>query len=329
MRDPADLMQRLRSRVHVLDGGLATELEKRGHDISGKLWSARVLLEDPAAIEQLHYDYLKAGADIIITSSYQLTLEGAKAAGYSEAQAEDALLTSVELAVKARDRYLSELPDELPADRQPLIAASVGPWGAHLADGSEYKGDYGLQVAELMAFHWSKLDLLTQTDADLIAFETIPDGVEVVAITNLMLERELTCWVSCSLRDSRQLHGLGDIATVAAQLSGSPGLVAVGVNCTAPRHISGAVRAIRGVCDVPIVVYPNSGEGWDAVRRCWTGENDAAHFAGHARDWLKAGASIIGGCCRTGPEHIAQLRALVDNLPPGMPSSGRLPTVGR
>ncbi len=142
MQNPQRLIERFESRVHVLDGGLATDLERRGHDVSGRLWSAQVLLDDPDAIEQLHYDYLKAGADIIITSSYQLTFQGMEETGYTHQQAEDALWKSVEVAVKARERYLSELDEDLPEDRKPLIAASIGPYGAYLADGSEYTGDY-------------------------------------------------------------------------------------------------------------------------------------------------------------------------------------------
>lgn len=310
MKDPQELIQRFKSRVHVLDGGLATELEKRGHDISGKLWSAQVLLDDPGAIEQLHYDYLKAGADIIITSSYQLTFQGMRAEGYSHKQAEDALSKSVEVAVKARDRYLSELDEDLPEDRKPLIAASIGPYGAYLADGSEYTGDYGRTTWDLADFHRERFQLLAGSAADLIAFETTPSDDEVCAYFDLLnRERRAPCWITASNRNAlheavMQQFFILDIL-----------IVAIGANCIGPREVLTFKAETEPLGDwVPFIVYPNSGEGWDAVHRCWVGENDAAHFAEHAREWIKAGANIIGGCCRTGPEHIAQLRKLVDSL---------------
>ncbi|MCB9894804.1 MAG: homocysteine S-methyltransferase [Planctomycetes bacterium] len=314
MKDPAELIKRFKSRVHVLDGGLATELEKRGHDISGKLWSAQVLLEDPGAIEQLHYDYLKAGADIIITSSYQLTFQGMKEAGYTHEQAEDALWKSVEVAVKARDRYLSDLKEDLPEDRRPLIAASIGPYGAYLADGSEYRGKYGQSCEELERFHRERFDLLIRSEADLLAFETSPEEDEVNAYFSLLETPEVSGWITTSTSKA---------ATAAMNFYDvipSKGIVALGANCVGPSSISEFINQYDWVNDhTAIIVYPNSGEGWDAEHRCWVGENDAEHFAGHAREWIKAGANIIGGCCRTGPEHIAQLRALVDSLSPRSP----------
>ena len=319
MRDPQELIRRFKSRVHVLDGGLATELEKRGHDISGKLWSAQVLLEDPGAIEQLHYDYLKAGADIIITSSYQLTFQGMRAEGYSHEQAEDALWKSVEVAVKARDRYLSELDEDLPEDRKPLIAASIGPYGAYLADGSEYTANYGSanRSEALQSFHRERMTFLAGTNADFFAVETIPTIFEGLACLSLAADLgELPVMLTFSCRDGAHLcsgHPMSHVSDL-VNLSSPHYLVGVGVNCTAPRHITGLLQKLEAIRTIPVVVYPNSGEGWDAEHRCWVGENDAEHFAEYAREWIKAGANIIGGCCRTGPEHIAQLRRLVDSL---------------
>lgn len=333
MRDPAELINRFKSRVHVLDGGLATELEKRGHDISGKLWSAQVLLEDPGAIEQLHYDYLKAGADIIITSSYQLTFQGMKEAGYTHEQAEDALQRSVLVAVNARDRYLAELHEDLTEDRKPLIAASIGPYGAYLADGSEYTGDYSALdqssyqdfIRRLMEFHEARIQLLQTSRADLIAMETIPNADEGEALMCLLQKYpQIPAWISFACKDNRHVVDGGELEMECFECSVVENLVAIGANCSAPSTILGLVNASSSRCSQPknavsdrttaIVVYPNSGEGWDAATRCWVGENDAEHFAEHAREWIKAGANIIGGCCRTGPEHIAQLRALVDSL---------------
>jgi homocysteine S-methyltransferase len=312
MRHPQELINRFKSRVHVLDGGLATELEKRGHDINGKLWSAHVLLKDPGAIEQLHYDYLRSGADIIITSSYQLTFLGMQEAGYSHEQAVQALRQSVDLAVRARERFVREQPG---AD--PLIAASIGPYGAYLADGSEYRGGYKLGVPQLIDFHRERFELLADSAADLIAFETIPCVDEALAYAALLAQRpDVAAWVSFSARDPQVTWQDEPIANAATELEKLPNVIAIGANCTAPRVIKPLVEQIRYRTKKLKVVYPNSGEGWDAKQRRWKGERDPGHFAEHARDWLKAGANIVGGCCRTGPEHIAQLRALVDSVSP-------------
>jgi homocysteine S-methyltransferase len=312
MRDPQELIQRFKSRIHVLDGGLATELEKRGHDITGKLWGAQVLLQNPAAVEQLHYDYLRSGADIIITSSYQLTFQGMEAAGYSHDKAREALLASVDAAMRARERFVREHPG---AD--PLIAASIGPYGAYLADGSEYRGGYGLSIEQLVDFHRERFALLADSAADLIAFETIPCLDEALAYAQLLSERpDVPAWVSFSARDPQVTWQDEPIANAVAALEKLPNVIAIGANCTAPRVIKPLVEQIRHRTKKLKVVYPNSGEGWDAKHRRWKGERDPGHFAEHARSWIKAGANIIGGCCRTGPEHIAQLRALVDGVSP-------------
>jgi homocysteine S-methyltransferase len=308
MRDAGELIARLKSRVHVLDGGLATELEKRGHNISSRLWGAQVLVDNPGAIEQLHYDYLHSGADIIITSSYQLTFQGMQEAGYSHEQAVKALQTSVEVALKARDRHIREHPE---AD--PLIAASIGPYGAYLADGSEYRGGYKLSVEQLIEFHRERFELLAGSAADLIAFETIPCVDEALAYAALLTERPVPAWVSFSARDPQYTWEDEPLAKAAEALEKLPNVVAIGANCTAPRVIKPLVEQIRHRTKKLKVVYPNSGEGWDAKHRRWKGERDPGHFAAYAKDWIKVGANIIGGCCRTGPEHIAQLRALVDD----------------
>lgn len=326
MQDPQKLIERFNSRVHVLDGGLATELEKRGHDISGKLWSAKVLLEDPGAIEQLHYDYLHSGADIIITSSYQLTFQGMQEAGYTHKQAEDALWKSVEAAVKARERSLSELDEEPPEDRKPLIAASIGPYGAYLADGSEYTGVYpGTSTHEIFQLHKSRLDVLCRTEADLMLCETFPNELEMHQVAaELGRIGGVPCWISATCDDSGKMRDGSSLAVAVVNVANElrANLVAFGANCCSPKLPSKAFNEIRMVSDsmlpglvslpINLSFYPNSGEGWDAEHRCWVGESDADHFAEHAREWIKAGANIIGGCCRTGPEHIAQLRAVAD-----------------
>jgi homocysteine S-methyltransferase len=289
----------------VLDGGLATELEKRGHNLDDPLWSARLLLSEPEAIQQLHTDYLVAGADIIITASYQATIPGLMARGLDETAARALIQKSVELAIAARDQFWPAAASE--GRIRPLVAASVGPYGAYLADGSEYDGRYGLSEDELYQFHRERWLLLAGTAADLLACETIPSYLEARALARLLVETPARlAWFAFSCADGRQLHDGAPIRECAAFLDGVLGVAAIGVNCTPPEHITSLIQEIRAVSQKPIVVYPNSGETYDAVHNCWLG--DPQDFLVASRAWLAAGASLIGGCCRVGPEQIRQLR---------------------
>ncbi|MBS35662.1 MAG: homocysteine S-methyltransferase [Thiotrichales bacterium] len=311
MHDRQLLTERFRDR-HVIDGGLATELEQRGHDITGTLWSGHIVLNDPRAIEQLHFDYLRAGADIIISSSYQLTFQGMIEAGYSAHEARRALELSVELALSARQHWSENRPADSRAE-SPLIAASVGPYGAYRADGSEYTGDYDLDTTELTAFHRERVALLVASQADLLAFETVPAVSEAIAFTRLMREfGNPPAWISFSCRDGDHLSdGTGISEAADAVLSAYPELVAVGVNCTAPGHVESVLDKLAASVSIPLIAYPNSGEGWDAKTRCWVGENDPVSYSEYAQRWLARGATLIGGCCRTGPAHVRDLRALL------------------
>ena len=295
----------------VLDGGLATELEARGADLGDELWSARLLADDPERIWEVHTVYLEAGADVLVTASYQATIDGFLGAGLvaSEGEAANLLLSSVGLAREARDRFWSE-----PANRigrlRPLVAASVGPYGAALADGSEYRGDYDLAEPELVAFHRRRFELLAASDADLLAIETIPSGVEARALGLLLAAHpEKTAWISFSCRNQTELSDGTDFESLVALVSSVPNLAAIGVNCTAPRHVSSLIERARRATSKPIVVYPNSGERWDAGARRWLPSDQAGDFAALAVEWRAKGASLIGGCCRTGPGEIAAIRA--------------------
>ena len=314
MRDIEELNERFSDRVHFIDGGLATELEARGHDISGKLWSGHVLLNDVAAIEQLHYDYLVAGADIIITASYQVSIPGMREAGYSRQDALSALELSVEAGTRARRRWCAAKA-VTSWDEQPLIAASVGPYGAYLADGSEYTGDYELDAAGLQAFHRERLELFIQSDADLLAFETVPSLTEALAYADLVKAfGGPPAWISFTCRDGEHLSDGTHIAeAIRTLLRSYPNWIAIGVNCTPPQHVERALTTMAKETNICLVSYPNSGEAWDADHRCWTGENDAIAFTDYAKRWLARGARLIGGCCRTGPSHIANLRASLGN----------------
>lgn len=287
------------SRVRVLDGGMATELEKLGCDLSGPLWSAHVLREQPGKIEAVHESYLAAGADILLTASYQVSAEAYAEIGLSPEDAAASLRQSVELAEAARVRH---------AGRPILVAASLGPYGAALHNGAEYHGDYAISFDELVAFHARRVAVLAATNADLIAFETVPSLEEARALAAALAPYpELAAWVSFTCRDeSRVAHGepISDCGRFLDQIAP---VVAVGINCTAPRLIAPLIRALKSATAKTIVVYPNSGEGWDAQTRRWTGHADPAGFGALAQEWRNAGAQIVGGCCRTGPDHIASI----------------------
>jgi homocysteine S-methyltransferase len=294
--------------LQVIDGGLATELSRHGLDLSDDLWSARVLLDAPTAIERVHAEYYRAGADIAITASYQASYEGFAARGL-DANATTALLRrSVELAQSARRTVLREQPG---MTRELFVAASVGPYGAVLHDGSEYRGDYGLAESALVDFHRARFHALADAGADLLACETIPSRTEAAALVRLLGERaDAQAWITFSCRDGRHTAAGDAIAECARWLDGVPQVVAVGVNCVAPEWVESLIGEVRAGTDKPVVVYANSGETWDAEARCWRGSAD--RFTTYVSRWLHAGAQWIGGCCRTTPEDIRRVRAEVD-----------------
>lgn len=295
----------------VLDGALATELERRGCDLRDPLWSAKVLLEAPELIRQLHLDYLLAGADGVITASYQASVEGFTRRGLAPSEALALIQRSVYLAREARDAFWAD-PAHRVSRPRPFVAASVGPYGAVLADGSEYRGDYGLDEAALIEFHRPRLAALLAAEPDILACETLPCLLEAQALVRLLAEfSEASAWISFSARDgAHTCHG-ERLTDCAAALDACPQVVAIGVNCTAPQYIPALIDAIRAATDKPIVVYPNSGEVYDTTHHCWQGIGTVAAFAEQAREWAAHGARIIGGCCRTGPEHIRALATWV------------------
>jgi homocysteine S-methyltransferase len=294
----------------VLDGGLATPLEARGADLSDALWSARLLRDDPAAIRQVHADYLWAGADCIITASYQATIPGFMAAGLSEAQARELIVLAVTVAVEERDRYWQSLPE---AERQmrlrPLVAASIGPYAAYKADGSEYTGDYDLDERGLLAFHRRRWALLAGSQADLLACETIPVFDEAKALAALLAQTPgRVAWFTFTCRDGQHIVDGTPIAECAAYLDAYEQAAGIGVNCTPPRYIPSLLEELRRATNKPLIVYPNSGEVYDVTHHLWHGEAVPAEFGTFSREWRKMGAAGIGGCCRTTPAHIRQIR---------------------
>jgi homocysteine S-methyltransferase len=293
----------------VLDGALATELERRGADLRDPLWSAKTLIEHPEAIQAVHLDYFLAGADIATTATYQATFEGFGRRGLSRARAEELMASAVALAAAARETFWSQSANRI--DRlEPLIAASVGPYGAMLADGSEYRGRYAMTDGELADFHYPRLAVLARSGADLIACETLPCLREALVIARLLAEfPALTAWMSFSCQDGAHNSQGECVAECASALDTFAHIAALGVNCTAPQYIAELLRRMRSGSAKPLVAYPNSGQNYDAAAKRWSGPAPKAPLGHGAPAWYDAGARIIGGCCRTGPKDI---RALSD-----------------
>ncbi|KAK6141470.1 hypothetical protein DH2020_024791 [Rehmannia glutinosa] len=342
--------------VAVIDGGLATELERHGADLHDPLWSAKCLLTSPHLIRTVHLDYLEAGADIIITASYQATIQGFENKGYPLEESENLLRKSVEIAREARELYYSRchegLTDHTADDRilnqRPiLVAASVGSYGAYLADGSEYSGDYGdaMDLEFLKNFHRRRVKVLAESGPDLIAFETVPNKLEAQAFALLLEEEELNipAWLSFNSKDGVNVVSGDSLPKCVAVAESSNKIVAVGINCTPPIFINDLILSIKKVwfllcllfsriipaplstvmltvideievTNKPILIYPNSGESYDADRKEWvqnTGVSDK-DFVSYVNNWCEVGASLVGGCCRTTPHTI---REIYRNLP--------------
>lgn len=284
-------------------------LEELGCDLRQKLWCAEMLRSNPRAIVEAHLAYLRAGADIITTASYQASLPGFIEAGLSEADAVRLLRVSVELAIVARDTFLDERGK---AGSTPLVAASIGPYGAYLADGSEYTGVYEASDAELREFHRPRLHILADSGADLLAIETQPCLREIAILVDLLAEIDTPAWFSFCCGDAEHLHDGSSLAEAVGLVKGVACVRAIGANCTAPTHISGIVQLVkRAAPEQRIIVYPNSGEVYDAATGTWLGLSAPADFEQMAAEWIRLGADIIGGCCRIGPAHIRALRGQV------------------
>lgn len=279
----------------VLDGGMSNELEAQGHDLSGALWSARLLRDDPDAIAAVHRAYFAAGAQVAITASYQATYDGFARLGISRTETTALLRRSVHLAREAAEN----------AAGTAWVAASVGPYGAMLADGSEYRGGYGLTVAELTRFHRPRLEALAEAAPDVFAVETIPDLREAEAVLNALDGLGIPAWLSYSIRGTTTSAGQ-PLTEAFALARSSDAVVATGVNC-APAADTAPALALNTA--LPGVVYPNGGGVWDPGTRSWRGAQD--EIADLAPSWLRAGAVLVGGCCRVGP---AEIKELADRL---------------
>lgn len=292
-------------RVLVLDGGLSNQLTAQGHDLSDELWSARLLRDAPEAIVEAHLAYFLAGASVAITSSYQATFEGFAKHGIDRDETARLLRRSVALGREAVERARAR-----GIDRPLWVAASVGPYGAMLTDGSEYRGRYGLGVDALEAFHRPRMEVLAEAGPDLLAVETIPDVDEARALVRIIGDLGVPAWLTYSVGGDRTRAGqpLDEAFALAADV---PAIIGVGVNCCLPEDVEAAVGVASRAAGKPVVVYPNSGESWDASARAWRGRS--TFDPERVSAWRAAGARLIGGCCRVGPDQITQLAAALED----------------
>ena len=294
----------------ILDGGLSNVLESFGCDLNQELWSAKMLIDQPELIKRAHLAYLEAGALCITSSSYQATLSGFERIGLNRSDATKMMIKSIELADEARSVFIKKNNQS----ESIFLAASIGPYGAFLADGSEYRGDYRISDNELRQFHAEKIRILESTNVDFLAFETIPSLQEIQILSELISQSKKQCWISFSCRDSEFLNDGSKIIDALKICSSTNNLFALGVNCTAPKYISSIIKKIRPLVQgKKIIIYPNSGEIYLPESKSWKGISDPDIFQKMASEWLDLGVDIIGGCCRIGPDHIIKLSQSLGN----------------
>lgn len=289
----------------IIDGGLSNVLEDLGCDLNHELWVSKLLSSNPEAIIKTHLAYLEAGAQIISTSSYQATIPGFIKLGYTKEESEQLILKSVELATIALKRFTEKSKPK----KTPLIAASIGPYGAYLADGSEYRGNYNVSDQTLFDFHERRLELLDNSLCDLLAFETIPSFQEVKVISKLIQTTKTPAWISFSCKDDKHINDGTPMKQCVSFLREHSNIIAIGVNCTSPKYISSLIKNIKSeIRDKKIIIYPNSGEVYNAKTKTWFGISNPNLFSQMVNEWVTLGADIVGGCCRIGPKHINSIR---------------------
>lgn len=294
----------------VIDGALASELQRRGCDLNDSLWSAKVLIEQPELIQQVHYDYFVAGADCAITASYQATPMGFAPKGIELEESIKLIKTSVKLAQQAKMQYLNDIKQ----DKALFIAGSVGPYGAYLANGSEYTGDYQLSESEFIAFHKDRVAALIDAGIDILACETMPSFSEIKALAKLIQQFPMVnCWFSLTLKDQKHISDGTPLTEVIEYLNSIEQIVSVGINCIALEKVTPALEVLSKLTSKPLIVYPNSGEQYDPTTKQWHKNHDHnCTFANQLDVWINLGAKLIGGCCQTTPDDIVEIYQLLN-----------------
>ena len=296
--------------IMVIDGSMSTALERLGANLNHSLWTCKVLAEQPDLIRRVHADYFRAGADCGITASYQATIPGLMENGYTESEAEEIIRRSVRLLCEARQEWWDE--EGKAAGREwPLCLAGIGPYGAYLADGSEYRGNYAITDEELREFHRRRMEVMWEEKPDLFLIETIPSFREALICADLAESLGADYWISFSCKDGTHINDGTPIADCARALGAAehPHLQILGVNCTDPRYIVSLIEELKGNTDLPIAVYPNSGDVYDPKTKSWKKAGAGMAFGAFASMYMKAGATAVGGCCTTVDEHIRQVAA--------------------
>lgn len=293
-------------RCAVLDGSMGAALERKGFDLDSRLWTARALIDAPELVKAVHREYFQAGADCGISDSYQASIPGFMAQGQSAGEARKWLASAITLLREAREEWWQQ-EGEKSGRPYPIAAGSVGPYGAFLADGSEYTGNYFVPEGELRRFHRERMEILWEAGADCLAIETIPSLEEALLMAGLAEELKASAWVSFSCADGSRTSRGEPLSQCARALDGIDAVTAVGVNCTHPKYISRCIRELKKGTKKPIIVYPNSGDVYDPGTKSWKRMGVVPSFREYAARWKREGASMIGGCCETLPEHVRQI----------------------
>ena len=294
--------------IMIIDGSMSTALEHMGADLNNKLWTASILANQPELVKQVHLNYFRAGADCGITCSYQATIPGFMAQGYTEEEAEDLIRRSVELFLKARDEWWQEEGKES-GRPYPLCLGAVGPYGAYLADGSEYRGNYGLSDQELYDFHRRRMEILHEAGSDILLIETQPSLQEVLVEARIAEELGAEFWISFSCLNGKQICDGTMIRDCAEALDPEkyPHLKMIGVNCTKPEYLVSLIKELKAGTSLPVAVYPNSGETYDPKTKTWSVSGRSMDFGDYALQYMMAGADAVGGCCTTVEKHVQQV----------------------
>lgn len=290
-------------QLHVLDGAMSSALEQHGLDTNNKLWTAKALIDDIDIVYDVHFKYFEAGAQMVLTDTYQANIYAFEKLGYTRNQAQKFIAMGVLVAKKARDDY------EKQTGKHGLVAGTIGPYGAYLADGSEYRGDYLLNEAQYLDFHLPRLQTILEQEPDCIALETQPKLFEPVTLLKWLSKYAPTMpvYVSFTLRDEQTLSDGTKLSRAIKEVSKYPQVFAVGINCIAPKLVEKALKTIRQATTKQIIVYPNSGSVYDPNTKTWQELTQKIDFKQAAAKWHQTGANIIGGCCTTTPTEIKQI----------------------